>query len=139
MVKNNRWNVQQSLSDFRVIKYNGKHFTPSQFNQFHEECFNFIQDELKKPHPGKTIVATHHVPTFFNYPELFRGDDLNEAFAVELFPFIEDSEIDYWIYGHHHSNIPDFSIGKTRLLTNQLGYVRIGDTQGYSSGKFISV
>jgi len=36
---------------------------------------------------------------------------LNEAFAVELFELIEDSGPDYWIYGHHHNNIPDFSIG----------------------------
>jgi hypothetical protein len=48
---------------------------------------------------------------------------LNNAFTVELFDLIEASGTDAWIYGHSHVNTPDFSIGRTRLLTNQLGYV----------------
>jgi Icc-related predicted phosphoesterase len=61
----------------------------------------------------KTVVITHHVPTLLNYPEKYKGDVLNEAFAAELFDLIEDSKPDYWIYGHTHSNSADFEIGKT--------------------------
>jgi hypothetical protein len=42
-------------------------------------------------------------------------------FAVGLFDFIADSEVDCWIYGHHHVNSPEFNIKKTKMLTNQLG------------------
>lgn len=69
-------------------------------------------------------MFTHHLPTFLNYPEHYKGDVLNEAFALELFDLIDSSNIDYWVYGHHHCNIPEFNIGKTRLVTNQLGYVQ---------------
>lgn len=64
---------------------------------------------------------------------------LNEAFAVELFPFIENSGIDYWVYGHHHSNIADFTIGKTTVMTNQLGYVEYGEHILFDNAKTISV
>ena len=79
----------------------------------------------------------HHVPTFLNYPKQYKGDVLNEAFAVELFDIIESSSIDYWIYGHHHSNTPDFKIGNTSLLTNQLGYVQQNKNQLFSQNKAI--
>jgi len=51
----------------------------------------------------------------------------------------EDSGPDYWIFGHHHNNIPDFSIGKTRLLTNQVGYVRYDEHLLFSPGKTINL
>ncbi len=41
--------------------------------------------------------------------------------------FIEKTTIDYCIYGHHYNNTPDFTIGKTRMLTSQLVYVQYGE------------
>ncbi|MEM9885795.1 MAG: hypothetical protein AAF849_07880 [Bacteroidota bacterium] len=32
-----------------------------------------------------------------------------------------------WIYGHSHGNRKAFEIGETKLLTNQLGYVEMGE------------
>lgn len=119
-----RWQIEQRVSDFHVIKFNNFHFTSDQFNHLHDESLSFIKQELHHHYTGKTIVVTHHVPTFMNYPEKYKGDILNEAFAVELFDLIEESGADAWIYGHSHVNTPDFSIGSTRLLTNQMGYVR---------------
>ncbi len=120
----NEWQIERGMSDFHAIKYNRYRFSSLQFNQMHEESIQFLKQEQGKNHVGKTVVVTHHVPTFLNYPEKYKGDILNEAFAVELFDFIEPSNIDHWIYGHHHSNTPDFCIGGTVMRTNQLGYVK---------------
>ncbi|MDP4268960.1 MAG: metallophosphoesterase, partial [Bacteroidota bacterium] len=87
----------------------------------------------------KKVVATHHVPTLMNYPEQYKGSVLNEAFAVELFDLIETTAPDCWIYGHSHCNTPDFEIGKTRILTNQLGYVSLGEYQQFDSNKIITL
>lgn len=70
------------------------------------------------------MEVTHHVPTELNYPEMYKGSELNDAFVVELFDLIESSSADYWLYGHHHRIIPEFTIGKTKLITNQMGYVQ---------------
>jgi hypothetical protein len=94
----------------------------------HRECFSFIESTTKAIKSQgdtkcRTVVVTHHVPTLLKYPKQYINSPLNEAFAVELFDFISDSGIGYWIYGHHHSNTRAFNIGNTWLLTNQLGYV----------------
>ncbi|MCH7535793.1 MAG: metallophosphoesterase [Bacteroidetes bacterium] len=97
------------------------------------ENLSFLQDAfLNKKQSKNTIVVTHHVPTFLNYPEKYKGDVLNEAFAVELFDFIEKSTPDYWIFGHNHANIPSFKIGNTQLLTNQLGYIKHSEHSQFS-------
>jgi len=121
------WQIERSMSDFHVIKYNGYRFSSVQFNQFHKDSLAFLNQELSRTGEDKTVVVTHHVPTFMNYPIKYKGDILNEAFAVELFDLIEAMKPDYWIYGHIHGNIPPFEIGQTKLLTNQLGYVRYNE------------
>jgi predicted phosphohydrolase len=135
----NEWQIARSISDFQVIKFNGKLFSASNFNQLHSDSLDFIKKELSKNDTGKTVVITHHVPTFLNFPSQYKGSILNEAFVVELFPLIESSNINYWIYGHHHSNTPDFNIGNTVLLTNQMGYVRNGENQDFRSDKILTL
>jgi len=131
--------IESSLSDFHVIKYYGGRFTVPQYNQLHEECLNFIKQELASETTNKTIVVTHHVPTLMNYPEKYKGDALNDAFAVELFDLIESGKPDYWIYGHTHHNTPDFKIGKTQLLTNQLGYVKYNEHIFFNKNKYFII
>jgi hypothetical protein len=115
--------VQQSVNDFNFIKYRGKKLTVQDFNALHNTDFDFLKTALAKPSDKQRMVITHHVPTLMHYPEQYKTNPINSAFAVELHDFIESSHASYWIYGHHHCNIPSFKIGITTLLTNQLGYV----------------
>lgn len=117
------WDIQRRISDFSAIAYEGEKFTPRQFTALHEESVAFMQKALKEGQTIPTVVVTHHVPTLLNYPPVYKGSLLTEAFAVELFDLIETSGPDWWIYGHHHINTPAFRIGRTGMLTNQLGYV----------------
>ena len=123
--KLNEWWIRKGMSDFHVIKFNNKLLSPDQYNQLHQDCNNFLHSALQNENPGQTIVVTHHVPTLYNYPAKYRGNTLNEAFAVELYDLIADSGISYWIYGHSHANTPQFKIAETIMLTNQLGYVTL--------------
>lgn len=79
------------------------------------------------------------VPTFLNYPKIYKGDVLNEGFGVELFDLIEKSKINYWIFGHHHQNIDEFTIGKTKLLTNQLGYLSCNEHELFRSDAIFQI
>lgn len=134
-----QWQIEKGLSDFHVIKYKGYRFSADRYNMLHVESLKFIEDELNKEIFGKTVVATHHVPTFLNYPIKYKGDVLNDAFAVELFDLIETKGPDYWIFGHHHDNTIDFEIGKTRMRTNQLGYVKYGEHRFFNTGEYFEI
>jgi len=127
-----QWVIEQSLNDFHVVKYKGKPFSVAQYNQFHKESIEFIQQELADDKSKKIVVVTHHAPTFMNYPAKYKSSELNEAFSTELFDLIEKNGPDYWIYGHIHANTPAFTIGKTQLLTNQTGYVHDGENQDFN-------
>ncbi len=131
----NEWEIARSINDFHVIKHNGNKLLTSQFNSLYYDSVDFIVKEIRSKSEAKTMIITHHVPTLYNYPELYKTSSLNEAFAVELYDLIEASNADAWIYGHHHSNTPDFMIGNTKMLTNQLGYVRSGEHESFINNK----
>ena len=116
------------------------------FNAFNKTAVKFLKTAVKKATQAKKageidhiVVATHYVPTLKYYPQMYLGSVLNDAFVLDLTDFIEKSAIDYWIYGHHHFNQPDFRIGKTILTTNQLGYVMREENEGFEWGKYIEV
>ncbi len=133
------WIVQQNMSDFALIKNGKKPFTATDFNALHQIDFEFIATALAKPTALQRIVVTHHVPTFMHYPEQYRNSVINCGFATELHDFIEKSQAAYWIYGHHHSNIPPFKIGATTLLTNQLGYIMKNEYQLFKTSAVIEI
>jgi len=133
------WIIKRTLSDFHVIKCGENKFIPEQYNQLHRECLSYLQQEVAADHNKKTVVVTHHVPTHTCYPVRFAGDPMNSAFAVELTDFIESALIDYWIFGHHHCNVPAFTVGKTQLLTNQMGYVKKEENKNFLFDKIIEI
>jgi predicted phosphohydrolase len=130
-----QWQIERSMNDFHLIKHNGFRFSAEKYNHLHMESMDFLQHELNNSKDEKLAVFTHHCPTFLNYPGQFKGDILNEAFAVELFDLIEASNISCWVYGHLHNNTPEFSIGNTKLMTNQLGYVHQNEHGGFETIK----
>ncbi len=70
----NEWAISKSISDFKVIQYGKERFRPIHAFRMHCACRSFIEEAVAKG-KGKVIVATHHVPTFLNYPQaipLFR-------------------------------------------------------------------
>lgn len=134
----NRGKIERSMNDFHLITYNGERLTSDHFNMLHAESLQFVEKELSVPATRK-VVITHHVPTLLNYPPEYKGTALNDAFAIELFDLIEKTGPEFWIYGHHHTNTPDFTIGKTQLLTNQLGYVSHNEGRLFKSDKTLEI
>jgi len=135
----NGWRIERGLNDFYQISYNGKRLQVSDYNDFHKDCIGFLRPALEEEIQGKKVVITHHLPTFKNYPPEYKSDFLNEAFATILDDLISETTPDYWIYGHHHRNIPEFKIGHTKMLTNQLGYVQQNENSLFRLNKCIEL
>ena len=135
----NQWIIQQRISDFKVIHYNNTRFSIDHYNELHQESREFIESEIENSFSENTVVVTHHVPALMNYPEQYRNDVLNDVFVVDLQEMIADHKIDYWIYGHHHMNVDEFTVGETKMLTNQLGYVKYDENKYFSNDKIINI
>ena len=114
----------KSKENIQIKFYQRELLRPIDFNYLHTKSLEFLSKELRGSSDGKNIVITHHTPTFQNYPEEYRKSKINNAFAVELNEFISNNRIHTWIYGHSHRNVPEFEIGKTKLVTNQFGYYK---------------
>jgi 3',5'-cyclic AMP phosphodiesterase CpdA len=131
------WHAQNGLNDYRLIKDAAEVFSTARSTKLFEENIAFIKEAVSNIQREKCVVLTHHVPTFQHYPEEYRDSVINEAFAVDLDHYIEESGIDYWIFGHHHRNMPAFKIGDTQLLTNQLGYVSYNEHLNFNNSKYV--
>ena len=89
-----QWKIEKSLNDFHLIKYKGFRLTAEKYNQFFDDNLSFIQNELTKVKVEKVAVFTHHCPTFMNYPEQYKGSELNEAFASQSLAIVRKLGID---------------------------------------------
>jgi len=130
--------VSHSVADFSQILCQGKYLTPDLFNEEHDRCLTFIKKAVAESKARHKVVVTHHVPSILLTAPEFRDSRINGAFTVELGNFIADSDIDCWIFGHSHRNI-DATIGSTRCVSNQLGYVRSNEHRSFDPGKMIEI
>lgn len=131
--------VQRGLNDFYQILCNDNRFTPDDFNAEHERCKQFITESVAQSKADHIVVVTHHVPTSLVVALQHHGSPLNSAFMVEMGNFIADSRIDYWIYGHSHTNI-DAEIDGTRIMANQLGYIANGEqNNGFRNNRYFEL
>ena len=131
--------IEQRINDFYKIEYNGKPLKSADFNQLHEESLEFLNQALTQSVAQKKIVVTHHVPTNLCNPEQFKNSTINPAFVSEHANLISTNNIDYWIYGHHHVNMPVTEINGTKLLTNQLGYVHLDEHHAFRRNAIIEI
>jgi len=136
----NRNIVSTGMNDFRLIPYHGRRFSVEDFNDMHEKSIHFISQELKKNLQNqKTVIATHHVPSFAcNSPD-FEGSPLNDAFISNLDDLIIENDINYWIYGHIHRNLKEIKVGNTKLVSNQLGYIHANENKGYREDCILTI
>ncbi|RYG28916.1 MAG: metallophosphoesterase, partial [Chitinophagaceae bacterium] len=99
-----KWKIERSLNDFHEISNGERFFSVGDSNRLHEDSVSFLKGQLDKHDEMKTVVITHHAPTFLNYPPRYKSSELSEAFATELHDFIEGCGSKAWIYGHTHYN-----------------------------------
>jgi hypothetical protein len=120
--------IEAHVSDFRLIKYRGKQLRAKDFNRLHAQSIDFLKTSIPESKAKHKIVVSHHVPSQMVNPTMYKDADINPAFISEQKDLILELQPDYWIYGHHHANMPETTIKKTKSVTNQLGYVQITST-----------
>ena len=59
------------LSDFIVINYKGRRFSPADLLDLHKKDRVWLEAKLKEPFDGKTVVITHHLPSALSFDRQF--------------------------------------------------------------------
>lgn len=126
----NEKTVAWALADYSQITLNDNFLKTSDVNQIHDDSLAFLRKALQTP--GKKVVVTHHLPSNQCNKLEHIGSPINEAFCVELSDFVEESGANFWIHGHSHYNHNPVYLGRTVLLSNQLGYVSAGEHSTFS-------
>jgi Icc-related predicted phosphoesterase len=88
----------------------------------HREHRGAIERGLATPHPGVTVVVTHHAPherslregAWRHFSDATRASDLSELLLGPTAP-------DLWLHGHAHV-FRDYVVGRTRIVANARGY-----------------
>lgn len=115
----------ESLSDHHVIRINSsgedRRFLPDDALLLHQKERRWLEEQLKIPHQGKTVVVSHHAPHPVCIHPHFPHSSIGTAFYSNLEDIIVNYDIDLWIYGHTHSNM-DTVVHGTRIISNQPGY-----------------
>lgn len=128
--------AQADLNDHRLIRFSegsrSTRFTPSHAEMLHRRDLGFIVDRLSEPHPGPTVVVTHHAPHPGSIAPRYAGQPLTAAFASDLSAVILEHQPELWIHGHDHGS-HDYMVGRTRILANQAGYPTQNGTRENSS------
>lgn len=132
----NEWAMRyarENMNDFERIREEGI-FTPKYSIKLHKRFIAELTAWFQKDLVGPRVVITHHQPV--TYPKSIYGKSaLSPAFtATDISPLIETYQPCLWVYGHTHE-CAAWEIGKTRIISNQLGYSRGGGRYG-SDGVF---
>jgi hypothetical protein len=130
--------IRQSVADFSCILLNNNELTTSGFNDLHSTSLQYLQNSIQQPNEPR-VVITHHLPSRQCNSPIHNQSPINDAFCVELSETIKHSGVKFWIHGHSHFNYYPQLIGKTFLLTNQLGYVDHNEHTSFKHDAYFSV
>lgn len=130
--------VERNLADFGCITSKKGRFRASDYNLLHDASLAFLEQAMAQK-SGKTVVVTHHLPSPRCQSVRAVPGPVDEAFYTNLDHFIEPGNVSFWIHGHSHYNHAPVYIGKTIVLSNQLGYVELNEQGTFRSNAYFSI
>lgn len=123
---------ERGMNDFQYIKtFRGferqadggiaiRKYKPEDARQEHDLSVAWLNAELAKGEPARTVVVTHHAPSRQSLHPRFDGDDLSPCYISDLPGLLGRSAL--WIHGHVHDSF-DYQVQGTRVVANPRGYV----------------
>ena len=112
----------RGMSDYRLI-YSPQRvpLEPVDTIKFHEQFVQKLIKWFEADLSGKRVVISHHAPVS-NPKTQYGNSPITPAFnSLDMEGIIKQYQPILWVYGHTHE-CDDQTVGKTRIISNQLGY-----------------
>lgn len=119
---NDMWDAQRRMNDYNFIQGRpGKRITPEELYREHQEAAKYIADNIAIKNSDKTVVVSHHSPSFKSAMGAYRHSRYNHFYHSDLDNLTHG--VDLWIHGHTHES-KDYIIEHTgcRVVCNPAGY-----------------
>ncbi len=118
------------MRDFQVIRAGPdaeRLFTPEDAAAIWHDSAQWLASRLATPHPGPTIVVTHHAPSPRSIHARFADSLINICF-VSRAEHLLDGRAALWVHGHTHDSF-DYVVNGTRVVCNPRGYAQGGTNE----------
>lgn len=114
--------AMQQMNDYRIIMHSdNRRLVPQDTVVFHNNFVQKLISWFEQDLQGPRVVITHNAPTL-NRNTKYGDSPLMPAFnSLDMEKIIEKYQPNLWIYGHTHE-CDNQMIGKTHIISNQLGY-----------------
>lgn len=125
-LKPQEMSLSNLMNDYKRIRHGTKarpfdrKLTTFDTCTLHKESVDFIKNALANT-TNKTIILTHHAPSFHSLDPRYAGELSNCFYATNLEGIIHEYRPDVWVHGHIHT-FWDYSIENTRIICNPKGY-----------------
>lgn len=125
----------RAMNDFSHIRKGSALIRPIDLAIEHSRSRQWLDQELSKPFPGKTVVVTHHAPLRQSW---YQGDRnaIRYAYCNDLGTLMNRHDIDLWIHGHVHGSF-DYVAHGVRVVCNPRGYYGYKEVGEFDAGKCI--
>ena len=117
--------AKRLMRDFSVVRLGEVPFTPEASATLFAGHAAWLEARLAQPHPGPTVVITHHAPSPKSIHPRFEGSALNACFVSDAERLLDGRLARLWIHGHTHDSF-DYVVNDTRVLCNPRGYAKDG-------------
>jgi Icc-related predicted phosphoesterase len=117
------YEAEQAMSDFRKIR-TLPHFRKLRARdliRIHAESVLWLRSMFKHYRGRKIVTITHHAPSARSLEPHTAQEDISSAYASHLDELVDSSGAVLWVHGHIHTPA-DYTIGRTRVLSNPRGY-----------------
>lgn len=129
--------AEVAMNDFRQIRVDPEYrrFRARDAVAANRHSLHWLIERTHAPFAGPTVIVTHHAPSLRSVKPVHRGDPVSAAFASDL-EWMLDGRAALWLHGHTHFSC-DYTIGGTRVLSNQRGYP--GEESGFDPAFVVEV
>lgn len=109
--------------DYRLIRTGAfRRILPRDTAAWSAQTRHWLQQSLAELFDGPMVVITHHAPSPQSLEAGVVSDILDAADVNTWDDWVAASGVSLWIHGHTHHCVVDYTLGRTRIVSNTRGY-----------------